>query len=175
MAMTHRRRDGHDDQDDLDRVHEEAEHDGGHQDADNRGVAHHGEQDRRREGAIEGGQHQSADQADRRGRQTSSIATCSLRQEKTSSLLVLPWLTVPALVKALEAARARRRNDGVTARTFFPDGADRPWRDADAFRNVFNELRDRLAKQNPHFETSYDVRLGRETSAPVSPSQWSSD
>jgi hypothetical protein len=64
---------------------------------------------------------------------------------------------VPALVLRVEAARARRRDDGVTARTFFHDGAGRPWKDADAFRDVFNELRDRLNKQHPYCETRYYV------------------
>ncbi|WP_395713754.1 hypothetical protein [Reyranella sp.] len=81
----------------------------------------------------------------------------AFRQEKTNNPLVLPWRTVPALVLRVEAARARRRDDGVTARTFFHDGAGRPWKDADAFRDAFNELRDQLTKQHPHFETRYYV------------------
>jgi len=33
--------------------------------------------------------------------------------------------------------------------------AGRPWKHADAFRDAFNELRDRLSKDHPHFATRY--------------------
>ena len=81
----------------------------------------------------------------------------AFRQEKTKNPLVLPWRTVPPLVTRVEAARARWRDEGVTARTFFHDGAGRPWKDADAFRDVFNEMSASLAKEHPHFETRYYV------------------
>jgi hypothetical protein len=81
------------------------------------------------------------------------------RQEKTSNPLVLPWQLVPALVQPVAAARGRRQANGVTATTFFHDPAGRPWKDADAFRDAFNELRDRLAKKNANFETRYYVGL----------------
>lgn len=35
----------------------------------------------------------------------------------------------------------------------------RPWKDADAFRDAFNELRDQLAKKHASFETRYYVGL----------------
>jgi hypothetical protein len=83
----------------------------------------------------------------------------AFRQEKTSSPLVLPWRMVPALVQRVNAAQARRQSDDVTATPFFHDSAGRSWKDADAFRDAFNGLRDRLTKDRPHFSTRYYVGL----------------
>jgi hypothetical protein len=83
----------------------------------------------------------------------------AFRQEKTSNPLVLPWRMVPALVQRVAAARERRQAKGVAATTFFHDLAGRPWKDADAFRDAFNELRDRLAKKHESFQTRYYVGL----------------
>lgn len=66
---------------------------------------------------------------------------------------------VPALVQRVNAARARRQSDDVAATTFFYDSAGRSWKDADAFRDAFNGLRDRLTKDRPHFSTRYYVGL----------------
>ena len=69
------------------------------------------------------------------------------RQEKTSNPLVLSWRLVPALVQR------------VAATTFFHELAGRPWKNADTFRDAFNELRDCLTKKNASFETRYYVGL----------------
>jgi hypothetical protein len=76
---------------------------------------------------------------------------------KTSNPLVLPWRLLPALMQRVAAAREGRQGNGVAAATFFHDPAGRSWKDADAFRDAFNELRDRLAKKHPSFETRYYV------------------
>jgi hypothetical protein len=86
----------------------------------------------------------------------------AFRQEKTSNPLVLPWRLVPALVQRVAAARERRQSNGVAATTFFHDAAGRPWKDANAFRDAFNELRDLLARKHPSFETRYYVGLDPE-------------
>lgn len=83
----------------------------------------------------------------------------AFKQEKTNNPLVLPWRMVPALLQRVEAAAERRRKDAITARTFFHDGAGRPWKDADAFRDAFNVLRAQLAKAHPNFPTRYYVGL----------------
>lgn len=81
----------------------------------------------------------------------------AFRQEKTSSPLVLPWRMVPALLQRVEAAHERRRRNAITATTFFHDAAGRPWKNADAFRDAFNALRNSLTKDHPHFATRYYV------------------
>lgn len=83
----------------------------------------------------------------------------AFRQEKTGKPLVLPWTQVPPLVQRVEAALARRTADAVSSTTFFHDRGGRPWKDADAFRAAFNELRDALAIQHPSFATRYYVGL----------------
>lgn len=83
----------------------------------------------------------------------------AFRQEKTSKPLVLPWRMVPALVDRVGAALERRTAATVQATTFFHDGTGRPWKDADAFRDAFNGIRDELAKSRRSFGTRYYVGL----------------
>jgi integrase len=90
----------------------------------------------------------------------------AFRQEKTEKPLVLPWNMVPPLVQRVAAAQARRAKDAVSATTFFHDRDGLPWKSAGAFRRAFNELRDGLAKQHPHFSTRYYV--GLDTANPLS-------
>lgn len=47
-------------------------------------------------------------------------------------------------------------------RAFFPDGKGLPWKDADAFRDAFNRIRDVLAKTTPSVATRYYVGLDPE-------------
>ena len=88
-----------------------------------------------------------------------------------------------ALVQRVVAARERCQANGVTATTFFHDPAGRPWKDADGFRDAFNELRDRLTKKHASFETRYYVGVDpggapeshistRATDSPCSFSLW---
>ena len=83
----------------------------------------------------------------------------AFRQEKTAIPNVLPWSLVPALVERVAAAKARRTADAVTATTFFHDAQGRPWRNAEAFRDRFNELRAKLVTEHPSFATRYYVGL----------------
>jgi integrase len=83
----------------------------------------------------------------------------AFRQEKTSNPLVLPWRIVPVLVDRVSAALKRRATASIESTTFFHDSSGRPWKDADAFRDAFNALRDVLAKDRPSFPTRYYVGL----------------
>ncbi len=86
-------------------------------------------------------------------------ALLAFRQEKTGNPLVLPWEMVPALRARVEAAKARRAAANVEARTFFHDREGKPWKDGDAFREAFNEIRDVLVARQPSFATRYYVGL----------------
>jgi hypothetical protein len=56
-------------------------------------------------------------------------------------------------VLRVAAARDRRQADRLAATTFFHDAAGRPWKDADALRDAFNEPRDRLANSEARSNT----------------------
>lgn len=83
----------------------------------------------------------------------------AFRQQKTGNPLVLPWEMIPALKARVEAAKVRRAASAVEARTFFHDREGKPWKDGDAFRDDFNEIRDVLAERQPSFATRYYVGL----------------
>jgi len=83
----------------------------------------------------------------------------AFRQEKTDKPLVLPWRMVPALVNRIGAAGERRKARAVASTTFFHDSDGRPFKDADAFRDTFNDLRDELVKTHPAFPTRYYAGL----------------
>lgn len=83
----------------------------------------------------------------------------AFNQEKTDVPNVLPWDIVPEIVARVEAAKKRRTDSAVTARTFFHDREGRPWTGASAFRRAFNKLRDRLEQEHGSFATRYYVGL----------------
>lgn len=83
----------------------------------------------------------------------------AFRQEKTGKAQVLPWEMIPALLARVQAAKARRTADAVTAATFFHDKDGLPWKDGDAFRDAFNAIREELARRRPHFATRYYLGL----------------
>ena len=72
---------------------------------------------------------------------------------------MLPWSIVPELVQRVAAAKARRADAAVSARTFFHDRHGRPWKDAQAFRRAFNKLRAKLVLKYGSFATRYYVGL----------------
>jgi hypothetical protein len=83
----------------------------------------------------------------------------AFKQEKTDTPNVLPWSIVPELVQRVAAAKARRADAAVSARTFFHDRHGRPWKDAQAFRRAFNKLRAKLVLKYGSFATRYYVGL----------------
>ena len=83
----------------------------------------------------------------------------AFRQSKTEKALVLPWDMIPALKARVDAAKARRTADAVTASTFFHDDQGRPWGKAGRFRVAFNALREELVKRHPTFATRFYVGL----------------
>ena len=80
-------------------------------------------------------------------------------QEKTDIPNVLPWSLVPELVQRVAAAKARRADAAVSARTFFHDRHGRPWKDAETFRRAFNKIRANLVQKYGSFATRYYVGL----------------
>lgn len=80
-------------------------------------------------------------------------------QEKTDKPLVIPWTIVTPLLERVAAARRRRAEQAITARTFFHDAAGLPWGSDRRFRDAFNALRDKLTKKHPAFATRYYVGL----------------
>jgi integrase len=88
----------------------------------------------------------------------------AFRQQKTSAPNVLPWRMVPALVERIDEARRRRQGgqrpaDAAVSLRFFHDKQGLPWKDADAFRDAFNALRDKLAVKHPTWPTRYYAGL----------------
>jgi hypothetical protein len=83
----------------------------------------------------------------------------AFKQEKTDIPNVLPWSLVPELVQRVAAAKARRADAAVSARTFFHDRHGRPWKDAQTFRRAFNKIRAKLVLKYGSFATRYYVGL----------------
>ena len=80
-------------------------------------------------------------------------------QEKTDPPNVLPWSIAPELVERVAAAKKRRADSAVSARTFFHDREGRPWANAQAFRRAFDRVRAKLELQYGSFTTRYYVGL----------------